>query len=95
MYTPLTPKQILKYDKELVELHKRVLTTYLVQIGVKARTRKKIFKLYDVYLDESNIREYFHRESSIFINALVTDRLEEIRDYFKSSKSKKRKRNVH
>jgi hypothetical protein len=83
MYEPLSKETIEKYDRELVELHKRVLTTTLIEEGAKAKTRRKFFQLYDMYIDEKNIREYFHRDSRLFIYALITSRLDEIKDYFK------------
>lgn len=90
----LSKKELLKYDKELVELHKRCITSYLVQRSIKLRTRKKLFKLYDIYINETNIREYFFRDLDVFINALVTDRLGNIRNYFTDLK-KQKKKNVH
>ena len=89
---PLPEKEVLKSNKELVELHKRCLITHLSQLGIKLKIRRKFFKLYDHFIDENNIREYFFRDLEVFVNALVTDRLEQIRDYFKSEPIKKRRR---
>lgn len=73
---PLSPKVIERSNKELIALHKRILTSYLVCRGVKIRSRAKFFKLYNHYIDETNIRLYFFCPTPIFIRALVKDKLE-------------------
>lgn len=72
---------IIRTHKELVELHKMCIVTYLSQVGVKHRTQKKFFKLYDVYITHENILHYFHRPIRLFVRALVANRLEEISYY--------------
>ena len=42
-YTIFSAKEMLKQDKELVELHKRCVKTYLVQRSLKDRKIKKFF----------------------------------------------------
>lgn len=91
LYTALTEKEHLRQNKDLLELHKRCITDYLVQRSMKVAKRKKFFILYDHYIDEVNIREYFFRPIKLFIYALVTNRLEEIQDYI-PNKSKNVKR---
>lgn len=81
LYTALTEKEHLRQNKDLLELHKRCITDYLVQRSMKISKRRKFFRLYDHYIDEVNIREYFFRPIKLFIYALVSDRLNEISDY--------------
>ena len=92
----LDEKELIRTNKELVELHKRCITSYLVQQSVKLKTRRKLFRLYDVYINHKNVRNYFFRDLDIFINALVTDRLDNISDYITKTKTKKKgKKDVH
>lgn len=79
----LPKKAILKARRELLELHKRCIVTYLTQKSVKYRTQKKFLRLYDYYISEKNIDNYFHRPIKLFVKALVLDRLDDIKDYFK------------
>ena len=74
-YLDLPEKEKIKSDKELVELHKICITNYLVQRSMKLRKRKKFFIIYDFYIDENNIKEYFFRPIKLFVYALVTNRL--------------------
>ena len=95
MYQVISEKEILKQNKELVELHKRCLKTYLVQQSCKARVRNKFFKLYDMYIDEKNIREYFYTPTPLLITYLVLDRLNEVSTYiFKIKKHGKRRKST-
>lgn len=91
MMIGLPDKVILKVSKELLELHKKVLESYLTQRNLKHKYQKKFFKLYDLYINEKNIRRYFFRPSRLFVYALITNRLEEIEDYvpYQSKKSLK------
>lgn len=79
-------KQWLKDQKELLELHKRCLKSELFYMGVEPSTRRKFFKLYDMVIRPETIREYFHRPLKIFIEALVRDELDQIRDVYPSPK---------
>lgn len=89
----LDKKEILKVRKDLLELHKRCLLTHFIQHSVKNKTRKKFFKLYDVYINYNNIQCFFFRDLELFIKALVLDRLDDISDYVtKEMKLKKKKR---
>lgn len=89
----LPKKVILKANKELVELHKRCITTYLIQRSLKHKKQKQFFKIYDAYIDENNIRNYFFKPIRVFVYALITDKLSKIKDYYTVPKSK-RKKNV-
>lgn len=78
----LSEKTILKANRELLELHKRCIVTYLTQKAIKYNKQKKFFIIYDHYINEKNIRMYFHRPIKMFVYALITDRLDQIKDYF-------------
>lgn len=97
MVVGLPKKAIQKVDKELLELHKEVLKSYLTQRSIKHKYQKKFFKIYDHYITEKNIRRFFFRSAKLFVYALVTNRLDGIEDYVPlkdkhhvSRKSKKR-----
>lgn len=89
----MLPKKVLdKANKELIDLHKRCITTYLTQRSVKYRVQKKFFILYDKYINEDNIRSYFHRPIKLFVYALTVDKLEQICQYMYPNKSKRKKK---
>lgn len=97
MVVGLPEKAIQKVDKELLELHKEALKSYLTQRSLKYEYQKKFFKIYDHYITEENIRRFFFRSAKLFVYALVTNRLDDIEDYVPlkdkhhvSRKSKKR-----
>lgn len=92
-YHVFTEKELKKHNKELVELHKRVLKTFLVSKSYRNRIRKKFFKLYDLYIDERNIICYFYTPVPLLIRALVLDNLDSVSTYLiKTKKRKRRKR---
>lgn len=80
-----------KWNRELIEIHKRCLVTHLTERGMRKRTQKKFFKLYDVYVTTKNIRQFFNRPLKIFIIALVKNCLDDISYEVNNKKSKKRK----
>lgn len=97
MVVGLPEKAIQKVDRELLELHKEVLKSYLTQRSIKHKYQKKFFKIYDHYITEKNIRRFFFRSAKLFVYALVTNQLDDIEDYVPlkdkhhvSRKSKKR-----
>ena len=55
-YHIFTEKELKKDLKELIELHKRCIKSYLVSKDVRYKTRKKFERLYDYYINNSNIR---------------------------------------
>ena len=82
-----------KQEKDMVELHKRCVKNYLVQRSLKHGKIKKFFIVYDYYLGTENIRNYFFRPISIFVQALVLNQLDQISDYIDNNKANvKRKR---
>lgn len=72
---------IIKTKKELLELHKRCIVSYLTSRGLNHSKQKQFFKVYDVYVSYKNIDNYFHRPIKLFVYALITDRLKEITYY--------------
>ncbi len=88
----LDEKELKKANQDLLELHKRCLVNHFIQKEVKHKTRKKFFRLYDIYITHKNIRHFFFRDLDLFINALVTGRLDNIKDYFSKKPSKKPKK---
>lgn len=68
---PLPEKAIKRRNDELLDLHKRVLKTYLVQQGVKVRTRQKFFKLYDYFISDENIMSFFFTPTRVLVRCLV------------------------
>lgn len=97
-YTVFPEKTILKWNKELVELHKRVIKTYLAYKGATYSTQYKFFKLYDHYIDEHNIKCYFFTPTPILVQGLVKGELDRVSTYIIRQTSKpngKRKSRTH
>lgn len=80
-YIPVSEKTILKWNNELVELHKRVIKTYLASRGVTYSTQHKFFRLYDHYIDEHNIRCYYFTPTPILVQGLVKGEVDRISTY--------------
>lgn len=79
---------IKKWNKELLELHKKVCKTYLVQKGVNLKTRNKFFRLYEYYVSENNIQSWFYMPIWLCIQTLVTGDFDSV---FKCKKIKHKK----
>lgn len=77
-YTIFPEKTILKWNKELVELHKRVIKTYLASRVANYRTQYKFFKLYDHLINEHNIKCYFFTPTPILVQGLVKGELDRV-----------------
>lgn len=91
-YTIFSDKEMLKQDKELVELHKRCCKSYLIQHSLKHSKIKKFFIVYDWYINTDNVRNFFFRPINLFIQALLLGQLDEISDYINPNKNGKRKK---
>lgn len=91
-YHIFTDKEVSKQNKELVELHKRCIKTYLVQKSMRTAKRNKFFVIYDYFVNEKNITELFFRPIPIFIRALIIGQLDQITNYFNNHEKPKRKR---
>lgn len=90
-YKVFSKKETLKSNKEIVELHKRVITTYLVQRDIKLKTRRKFFKLYDLEINASNVLQYFFLPASVLVKIIVLDQTNNIDKYLKEHGNKIRK----
>lgn len=86
----LPEKVIKKSNEELIDIHKKCITNYLIQRQIKITRRRQLFIIYDHYINHKNIRMFFYRSIKLFVYALVTNRLEEISNYIY-----KTKKNVH
>lgn len=92
-YTIFSDKEMLKQDKELVELHKRCCKSYLIQHSLKHSKIKKFFIVYDWYINTDNVRNFFFRPINLFIQALLLGQLDDISDYIdNNTKNGKRKK---
>ena len=92
-YTVFPEKIILKWNKELVELHKRVIKTYLASRVANYRTQYKFFKLYDHLINEHNIKCYFFTPTPILVQGLVKGEVDRIStDIFRQTKKSHGKR---
>lgn len=90
-YKVFSRKETLKSNKEIVELHKRVITTYLVQRDIKLKTRRKFFKLYDLEINASNVLQYFFLPVRILVTVIVLDQTDNINKYLQEHGTKIRK----
>lgn len=67
-----------KYKKELLDLYKRCIKTYLVSKGLKIGKRRKFDKLFNHYISYRNIEIYFNLPVNLLIQAMVKDTLKEL-----------------
>lgn len=89
----LPKKALIKANQELLELHQRCITTYLIQYhNFRPRKIKMFNRLYEHYITHKNIRYYFHRPIPLFVKALVLDKLEDIKDYYPAEPKRKTKK---
>lgn len=80
-YQALPENEIRKTNRELLDHHKLLLDKFLKNTLDQSRKRRvKFFKLYDLLIDEDNIRLYYFRSLRVFISALINNRLDEIKD---------------
>ena len=91
-YTIFSDKEMLKQDKELVELHKRCCKSWLIQHSLKHSKIKKFFIVYDWYINPNKVCNFFFRPIYIFIQALLLGQLDNISDYIDNNKNGKRKK---
>lgn len=78
----LTRKEIKKTNKELIDIHRSLLEGHIKNIPkVTLKQKTQIIRLYDNRITEANIRMFYNRKIKLFFYALLTDRLEEIKQY--------------
>lgn len=70
-YQVFSRKEMLKMYKELVDLHKRCIKSYLVSKSLKYSARQKFFHIYDHFIDENNIIRYFHLPVKYFVYSII------------------------
>ena len=80
----ITKRTLEKWLNEEVDLHKRIITSYLWQQGFSLRQRNRFFILYDHYVNWKNIRDYAHLHVEIFIKALVRNELGKFKNYIQT-----------
>jgi hypothetical protein len=79
--THLTEKEL--KDKQLVKEHRELLENFMKnELSWHKSRRDKILRAYDDKVDENNIRFYMFRKLRLFLTALLTNRLNEIANYF-------------
>lgn len=83
-YRTFTKKEKLKFNKELLELHKRAVTTYLIQRDLSFSKRKKFFVLYDLGINQTNIQAYFFLPVRVLVKVIVLDQLSNINSYLRN-----------
>lgn len=88
----LKEKTLQKWNKDLLELHKKVITSYLVSQDIKSSVRRKFFKLYDMYIDESNIKSYFYTPLRILVYGLILNKMDQVSTYISQNNGKKKRR---
>ena len=71
-----------KTDKELVRFHKQLITSYLnLQTHCNLRKKTIILAYYDHRINENNIRQFINTKIMVFLQALLTEKLDLIKSY--------------
>lgn len=82
-YKVFSQKEKLKFNEELLKLHKRTVTTYLVQKDLSFAKRKKFFILYDLEINQTNIQAYFFLPIRVLVKVIVLSQLKTINSYLR------------
>lgn len=70
-------------EKSLIKFHKGLIIKCIKDnTSWDLRKRNLILKIYDNEIDEENIRHYINANLILFLKALITDRLSEIKSYY-------------
>lgn len=84
MYNPLFKAEDTKFEKSLVSHHKRLLTSFMNnETNFTNRQKRTILQAYDNEISDNNIRYFLMRPIPIFLKALVTQKLDLIKNYSK------------
>lgn len=83
-YPKIDKKTWEKWLKEDIELHKRVITSYLWEQGLNGAQRSKFFVIYDHYISIKNIRDYCNLPSWVFVRALLLDELWKVKSWIQT-----------
>ena len=74
-----------KSETELIKFHRGLISKYLKDnTSLTFRKRNLILKLYDNEITQNNIRHYINANLTLFIKALISDRLSEIKSYYQT-----------
>lgn len=82
-YTVFSKKDKLKFNQELLKLHKKTVITYLMQKDLSLSKRKKFFILYDLWINSTNIQVYFFLPVRILVKVIVLDQVKNINKYLR------------
>ena len=71
-----------KTDKELTRFHKSLISKFLTDYTPwDLQKRNIVLAYYDHRINENNIRQYINCKLDIFLNALLTEKLDLIQSY--------------
>lgn len=71
-----------KTETELLEIHRRLVRQHITQqTNFTPKAIRLTMKLYDICISGDNIKNFYFRSVKLFTVALITDRLDEIKDY--------------
>lgn len=90
-YQLFSEKDHEKWNKELLEIHKRCCKAYLIQKDLKHTYIRKFFIIYDKYISERNILNFYFRPIKYFVQAIVLNQLNKISDYEYPVKPKRKR----
>lgn len=94
-YKVFTKKERLKFNRELLELHRRTVTTYLMQRNLSFSKRKKFFILYDLSINTTNIPVYFFLPVRVLVKVIVLDQVVNINKYLRKHGKNIKKGQIH
>lgn len=83
-YKVFTKKEKLKFNDELLKLHKRTVITYLVQKDLSFSKRKKFFVLYDLEINSDNIQAYFFLPVRVLVKVIVLSQVKTLNKYLRN-----------
>lgn len=70
-------------EKSLIRFHKGLITKCIKDnTSWNLQKRNQVLSIYDSEINEENIRLYINANLILFIKALLTDRLSEIKSYY-------------
>lgn len=81
-------KSIRRDNIQLVKHHKQMIDDLLKnKYKKKLNFRHKFFEIYDHFINEENILQFYHKGLELFISALLSNRLDEITDIIPQNES--------
>lgn len=77
------PAEDTKFENQLVDHHTQLLENFMKnETDFTSQQRRRVLKLYATRINNTNIRYFLMRPISVFLTALVTDKLEQIKNYW-------------